>query len=463
MKKVSSIILFFLISSLLFTSTAFAKRIALVIGNDNYSSVTKLEKAVSDARSVATSLESVGFKVSRFENLNNRSMNRSIYSNFINTIQKNDEVLFYYAGHGIEIRSRNYLLATDIPKVKPGNERFVIKEAFAVDDIIEAVQERGARVAIFILDACRDNPFPKEGTRSIGISRGLGRSDPPKGTFVMYSAGARQAALDRLSSKDSNPNSVYTRKLLPLIQTPGLKLTEMAKRLREEVEELASEVNHDQYPAYYDQMKGVFYFQPSINDNDQSFSKTSNDSSKKKISALENRLKELEAELQKKQQAPLKKVSPPSQVKEQSLPKTALLTPKNAPSKTDKRSVSVEEHVEFIDVLLNHVGLMKIAPHRHEMKSCNGCVPIIIYCKLPFKELKDVSGVRISAHEPAMKYLKKFKKLKPVFLPLSELKTAFNVGLISCSAFGGNSPKFSLNGPLPAGWKNKGLPKSKLR
>jgi hypothetical protein len=90
-------------------------------------------------------------------------------------------------------------------------------------------------------------------------------------------------------------------------------------------------------------------------------------------------------------------------------------------------------------------------------------VPIIIYCKLPFKELKDVSGVRISAHEPAMKYLKKFKKLKPVFLPLSELKTAFNVGLISCSAFGGNSPKFSLNGPLPAGWKNKGLPKSKLR
>ena len=284
-----------------FSFQAHAKRIALVIGNDNYSSVAKLEKAVSDARSIAKTLRTVGFKVTHLENLNNRSMTRGIYSDFISSINKDDEVLFYYAGHGIEIRSRNYLLATDIPKVKPGNERFVTKEAFAVDDIIEAVQERGSRLAIFILDACRDNPFPKEGTRPIGTTRGLGRSDPPKGTFVMYSAGSRQAALDRLSSSDRNPNSVYTRKLLPLIQTPGLKLTEMAKRLRGEVEELAGKVNHDQYPAYYDQMKGEFYF-TSSSGVQKIIAANNTKKSNSKISALENRLKDLEAQLQKETQ-----------------------------------------------------------------------------------------------------------------------------------------------------------------
>lgn len=458
---------FFLTIISCFSFRANAKRIALVIGNDNYSSVAKLEKAVSDARSIARTLRTVGFRVTHLENLNNRSMTRGIYSDFISSIKKGDEVLFYYAGHGIEIRSRNYLLATDIPKVKPGNERFVTKEAFAVDDIIEAVQERGSRLAIFILDACRDNPFPKEGTRSIGTTRGLGRSDPPKGTFVMYSAGSRQAALDRLSSSDRNPNSVYTRKLLPLIQTPGLKLTEMAKRLRGEVEELASKVNHDQYPAYYDQMKGEFYFTSSSLAKKKISSSETPDKSKSKVSAVEKRLKDLEAQLQKeKHNKETKTDKLAKQQKEIAKTKidTAVLTPpKRQQLPTNERSVKVAEHVEFLDAVFTHTGVRKLASHRYEMRSCSGCVPVLIYCTKPFYLLRKKSKVRVAASRDSMKYLKKFKHVRPVILPSSELVPAIKTGIISCKATGGGQPKFSLNGPMPSGWKNKGLPKSKLR
>lgn len=458
------------ISALLcfFSLPANAKRIALVIGNDNYTSVSKLEKAVSDARAVANALRTVGFSVTHMENLNNRSMTRGIYSDFISSIGKGDEVLFFYAGHGIEIRSRNYLLAIDIPKVKPGNERFVTKEAFAVDDIIEAVQERGSRLAIFILDACRDNPFPKEGTRSIGSTRGLGRSDPPKGTFVMYSAGSRQAALDRLSSSDSNPNSVYTRKLLPLIKTPGLKLTEMAKLLRGEVEELASRVNHDQYPAYYDQMKGEFYFMPSSLNQKKVNPGNITDKSKSQIFTLENRLKDLEAELQKekrKKQIGSNNKSKKKETKTQTQEKkTALHSPAKQEALSPKvNSLKVAEHVEFLDAVFTHIGVRKLASHRYEMRSCSGCVPVLIYCTKPFHLLRKNSKVRVAANKASMKYLKKFKHVRPVLLPSSELVPALKTGIISCKATGGGQPKFSLNGPLPAGWKNKGLPKSKLR
>ena len=239
---------------------AYAKRVALVIGNDAYEQVAKLEKAVNDAKAVAATLQGLGFEVFRHENLKNREMNRAIFRDFLSIIQKNDEVLFYFAGHGIAVRGRNYLLATDIPKVKPGNERFITTEAFAVDEILAAFEESNSRVSILILDACRNNPFPKEGQRSLGSTRGLVDADLPKGSFVMFSAGARQAALDRLDDNDPHPNSVYTRKLLPLLKSPGLALTDMAKQLRGEVEALALTVSHDQYPAYYDQLRGKFYF-----------------------------------------------------------------------------------------------------------------------------------------------------------------------------------------------------------
>ncbi len=244
--------------------TANAKRIALVIGNNEYANVTKLKKAVNDARSLTKVLEKIGFEVIEKVNANRRTFDQQL--NHLNTVvNAGDEVVFFYAGHGISVNGRNYLLPIDIPAIIPGHERSVTKEAFAEDEIINILQNRGAKVSILIIDACRNNPFPKEGTRSVGRSVGLGQRDnPPINTFIMYSAGIGQEALDRLSDEDANPNSVFTRRLIPLLQQSGLSHVRIAKTLQIEVEKLAltTKSKHRQFPAFYDQVRGDFYFVP---------------------------------------------------------------------------------------------------------------------------------------------------------------------------------------------------------
>lgn len=240
-------------------SPAQAKRVALVIGNDDYSSVTDLKKAVNDARGIGTALEEIGFSVLRAENVTRRQMNREI-TNFVGRLEPGDEALFFFAGHGVEIDGRNFLLPVDIPAVTPGKEDFVKAESVPVDEVLDRIRRRGTRVSVLVLDACRDNPFPTKGTRSVGGTRGLARMPAPEGTFIMYSAGVGQTALDRLAANDPNPNSVFTRSLIPLLKKPGLSLTQTARQVRRQVQKLAGTISHDQRPAYYDEVTGDFFF-----------------------------------------------------------------------------------------------------------------------------------------------------------------------------------------------------------
>ncbi len=236
-----------------------AKRVALVIGNDDYQDVVKLQKAGNDAKAMGDALESVGFEVYRAKDVTRRNMNRQLQT-FYSKLQPGDEALFFYAGHGVEIAGRNYLLPTDIPTATPGGEDFIKSEAVPVDRILDSIRKRGTRVAIMVLDACRDNPFPSEGTRSLGGTRGLARMPTAEGTFIMYSAGVGQTALDRLADDDPHPNSVFTRSLVPLIKQPGFSLTRTARLVRRKVQDLAGKISHNQRPAYYDEVTGDFFF-----------------------------------------------------------------------------------------------------------------------------------------------------------------------------------------------------------
>jgi hypothetical protein len=92
--------------------------------------------------------------------------------------------------------------------------------------------------------------------------KGLARMEPQRGMFVIYSAGVGQKALDRLGPDDADANSVFTRKFMPILTTPGLPLVDIAKRTQIEVRALAGKVHHTQEPAYYDQVIGQQYFQP---------------------------------------------------------------------------------------------------------------------------------------------------------------------------------------------------------
>jgi len=255
-----------LVATVIFGGLASAQeRHALVIGIDSYDNVASLAKARNDARAVAETLEETGFDTDLLIDVAGLDL-LSELSRFSDQLDPGDEVVFYFAGHGVEIDGRNYLLPADVPGLGPGQELVIRRAALPVQEVIDQFNSRGVRLSLLILDACRDNPFETRGTRSLGGTRGLGQEVPPEGTFIMFSAGAGQAALDRLSEDDPNPNSVFTRVLLPRLSQPGLPLRTMVREVRSEVRQLGRTVGHEQFPAVYDQLDGAFTFLPGEGD-----------------------------------------------------------------------------------------------------------------------------------------------------------------------------------------------------
>jgi len=102
------------------------------------------------------------------------------------------------------MRGGNYILPTDVPNVQPGQETLLARTSLGESDIVSDLQGRGVRVAVVVLDACRNNPFKRPDTRAIGGERGCVRSDPVQGVFSIYSAGIGPTALDQLGDADTN-------------------------------------------------------------------------------------------------------------------------------------------------------------------------------------------------------------------------------------------------------------------
>lgn len=234
-------------------------RLALVIGINAYREVPPLAKAVGDAEAIAAKLARLGFAVTKVIDADRRMLNVEL-SNFYGSIAPGDTVLVHFSGHGVEIGGQNYLLPADIPSPASGQSDLLKSESLPLASIVESLGEKGAAVRLLIIDACRDNPFAKSGKRSLGGTRGLSAVEPPKGTFIMYSAGAGQAALDRLGDNDTQATSVYTRVLLSWMDKPNLPLRDLAASVREDVDKLSKSVGHEQRPAYYDDLPRDFSF-----------------------------------------------------------------------------------------------------------------------------------------------------------------------------------------------------------
>ena len=138
-----------------------AKRVALVIGNNDYENVPKLQKAVNDADAVAQELSKLGFDVVKAENVGRSAMSRALVE-LESKISAGDTALFYFAGHGFAVDGTNYLLAGRCAGGGPGEEGLVRDASFAATGLSDRLQEKGAGTVILILDACRDNPFALE-------------------------------------------------------------------------------------------------------------------------------------------------------------------------------------------------------------------------------------------------------------------------------------------------------------
>ena len=242
----ASTLLAWLVIQPAFGQAAGSARVALVIGNGAYRDAP-LRNPVSDARAMSTRLSTLGFQVITVENADRESMERAILD-FASRLENDSTGLFYYAGHGIQSRGRNYLLPVD---AEVDDERALRFEAVDVQTVLEEMAFAANRVNIVILDACRNNPFER---RFRGGGRGLAAIDAAGGTLIAYATAPGAVAAD-----GDGKNGLYTSELLAALEVPNLKAEEVFKRVRVAVSERTGGA---QIPWESSSLTGDFVFHP---------------------------------------------------------------------------------------------------------------------------------------------------------------------------------------------------------
>lgn len=235
-----------LVFALFATTPAFAQKVALVVGNSAYQNVARLPNPVNDARLVAQTLRGMGFDVVQTQDATRAGFSQALRA-FRTKADASDVALVYYAGHGMEVDGRNWLIPVD---AKLGDERDLEDEAVNLDGIMSAVGS-ARRLRVVILDACRDNPFAVTmrrigGTRA--VTRGLADPREVTGTLIVYAAKAGSTASD-----GGGVNSPFAQALARRLPEPGTDVQLVFRRVGDDV--LAA-TNNRQEPFQYGSLRG---------------------------------------------------------------------------------------------------------------------------------------------------------------------------------------------------------------
>jgi len=204
-------------------------RIALIVGNGDYTSVTTLDNPVSDARLMARSIEDTGFSVTLLTDADQAALNQAIakFGRDLRAAGPEATGLFYYAGHGVQSFGSNYLLPTDAALTDAADLGLV---GVPADAVLRQMASARNKTNIVILDACRNNPFvaiPDMG------DNGLAEMNAPTGTFLAYSTAPGAVALDGIEG-----NSPFTAALAEAIATTGVPIEQVFKQVRVKVLDL---------------------------------------------------------------------------------------------------------------------------------------------------------------------------------------------------------------------------------
>nr|WP_319383278.1 caspase family protein [uncultured Roseibium sp.] len=253
------LIVFILLFSFSWTSSAKAERHALVIGNANYASLEDLTNTHSDARAYHRALTEIGFASTLKLDLDHDAFLDELDA-LLARIKPGDEVAIVFSGHGWSDGGTNYLLPVDAPKL--GSVRQLRRDSIVLSDgqsgLLDELKSAGVSLSVAIVDACRNNPFtPLPGKKSAGLRRGLSPITAPHGTFVIFSAGSGEEALDRLPNDPPDQRlSVFSRYFIPLL-TSDLYLEDAIAVAQKRTYEVALNYNgHQQRPSYYDETLG---------------------------------------------------------------------------------------------------------------------------------------------------------------------------------------------------------------
>jgi carboxyl-terminal processing protease len=235
------------------------RQMALVIGNADYR-VGALKNPVNDAKAVAGALRGLGFEVALRENTALRDMIESFRRFSIDARAAQVRVIFY-AGHGVQVKGRNYLLPVDT-EIRAEDE--VPAKSADLTELLDRLGAMPSGINIVVLDACRNNPF--SGAEVLGpdgrrlkfrgaTPAGLARVEAPLGSMVAFSTAPGGVALDNPADR----NSLYTKHLLTHLATPGLPVELLFKQVRLAV---AAETGRVQVPWESSSLTGDYCFRP---------------------------------------------------------------------------------------------------------------------------------------------------------------------------------------------------------
>lgn len=240
---------FLLVLAALPLSAGAESRVALVIGNGKYDgNIGPLPNPPRDAEVMTEKLTALGFQVVRLVNGDQKAMKRAISDFGARLVAAGPDAvgLFFYAGHGLQIRGINYLIPVDAAIEREADAEL---EAVNAEWVLEQMYYAGNNVNIVLLDACRNNPL----TRSFrSADRGLARMDAPTGTFIGYSTAPGEVAAD-----GTGKNSPYVAALASEMGKPGIALEETFRNVRVRVMEQTRE---QQVPWDSSSLTGAFYF-----------------------------------------------------------------------------------------------------------------------------------------------------------------------------------------------------------